>query len=221
MPASPPRPRRAPPDRQRQRVSVDDRLLAAMERLLEQGHSFGALTVEQLTEEAGMARATFYLHFRDKGELVGRLMQRLTTEIVESGGGWFRGGSEVDRRSMHFALHGIIGSFKKHQAIVAAIADTAAFDPKVAKLHEQMVEDLCKVSRRAIAQVRREGRGAPGAPPELADMLTRLIELYCTRFISRYEGRQLTQLVNLFAFICGNTIFAAPAPARTKRSAAE
>ena len=30
-----------------------DRLLAAMERLLEQGHRFAALTVEQLTAEAG------------------------------------------------------------------------------------------------------------------------------------------------------------------------
>ena len=196
--------------RKPERLTIDDRLLAAMERLLERGYPFGSLTVEQLTEEAGMARATFYLHFRDKGELVGRLMRRLTTEIVDSAGGWFRGGSDVDRRSMHFALHGIVGTFKKHQAIVAAITDTAGTDPKVTKLYEQMMAELSKMSRRAITQVQRSGRGQQSAPPGLAEMLTWLIELYCARFISRHKGRQIAKLVDMFAFICGQTIFASP-----------
>lgn len=206
------------------RPSVDDRLLAAMERLLGQGSSFGSLSVEQLAQEAGIARATFYLHFRDKGELVRRLMSRLTSEIIDSAGGWFRGGTAVDRATMQFALHGIVGTFKKHQAILRAITDTAGADPTVAALHAEMMAELSKMSRRAVAQVRREGRAAPGAPAEVADMLTWFIEMYCARFVSDLEGRQLARLVDAFAFICGNAIFApdaaatAPAP-RTARTA--
>lgn len=216
MPAKParrPRTRAAAP----RRVSVEDRLLAAMERLLERGHAFGTLSVEQLAEEAGIARATFYLHFRDKGQLVERLMQRLTTEIVDSAGSWFRGDAEVDRSTMHFALHGIVRTFKKHQAILCAIDDMAGSDPVVAELHAAMMDELTQMSRRAIAKVRREGRAAAGAPTELAEMLTWFVERYCTRFLAKREGRQLAKLVDAFAYICGNAIFAEPPPRRARR----
>jgi AcrR family transcriptional regulator len=49
-------------------------LLEAMERLLSQGQSFSALTVETLASEAGIARATFYLRFKDKSALVASLL---------------------------------------------------------------------------------------------------------------------------------------------------
>ncbi len=191
------------------RCGIEERLLAGIERLLEGGHKFGALTVEQLAKEAGIGRATFYLHFRDKGELVHRLMRRLTTEVVDSAGGWFRGGGDVDRRSLQFALHGIVATFKKHQAVLAAVADTAPFDPAVAEAHAQMMDELCKLSRKAISQVRRDGRGTKAAGQDLADLLTWSLELFCARFISRYEGRQLKSLIDLFAHVCGNAIFAA------------
>ena len=188
-------------------LPVEERLLAAVERLLEGGRPFAAVTVEQLAREAGIGRATFYLHFRDKGELVQRLMRKLATEVRESAGAWFLGG-EVDRRSMHFALHGIVSTFKKHQAVLAAVADTAPFDPAVAEAHAQMMDELCRLSRHAVRRVRRNGRGSAGAGPELADLLTWFIELYCARFIARYEGKRLAALIDLLAHVCGNAIFA-------------
>lgn len=212
MPSRPKRVRKRPAlDLDQDSPRVEDRLLAAIETLLENGQKFGALTVEQLAREAGIGRATFYLHFRDKGELVRRLMRRLTAEVTESAGGWFRGGGEVDRRSMHFALHGIVGTFKKHQAVLAAVTDTAPFDAAVAEAHAQMMDELCKLSRKAISQIRRDGRGSAAAGPELADLLTWFLELYCARFISDYQGKQVHALVELFAHICGNAIFAEPA----------
>lgn len=206
--AQPSRSRRPRASAAPKRASVDDRLLAAMERLIGQGQPFAALTVEQLAEEAGIARATFYLHFRDKGELVRRLMQRLTSEVIDSAGTWFRGDREVDRHTMHFALHGIVRTFKKHQAILCAISATSGTDPEVARLHAEMMDELTRMSRRAIFRVRREGRAAPGAPAELADVLSWFIELYCARFLPDCEGRKLDRLIDTFAFICGNAIFA-------------
>lgn len=213
MPSRPKRIRKRPSlDLDQGSPHVEDRLLAATESLLESGYKFGALTVDQLAREAGIGRATFYLHFRDKGELVRRLMRRLTAEVTESAGGWFRGGGEVDRRSMRFALHGIVGTFKKHQAVLAAVTDMAPFDPAVAEAHAQMMDELCRLSRKAVSQVRRDGRGTPAASPELADLLTWFLELYCARFISGYEGRQVNALIDLFAHICGNAIFDASEP---------
>lgn len=192
------------------RGTVEDRLLAAMERLLEGGQSFRSLSVEQLANEAGIARATFYLHYRDRGALVRALTQRLTGEIIESAGSWFRDGTLVDRGTMHLALHGIVRTFKKHHAILCALADSTSSDPELAALHEAMVEELVAMSRRAIAQVRRAGQAAPGAPVELPELLTTFVEVYCTRHLGRYDARRLGKLVDALAFVCGNAIFANP-----------
>lgn len=191
---------------------IDDRLLAAVERLLADGASFAALTVEQLAREAGIGRATFYLHFKDKGELVQRLMGRLTAEVVANSGGWFREGGEVDRRSMRLALQGIVTTFKRHSAVLAAVADTAPHDAAVAAAHAQMMDELCRLSRKAIAQVRRDGRGTAAATPELADLLTWSIELYCARFIGGYDGKRLDALLDLIVHVCDRAIFSGEAP---------
>jgi TetR/AcrR family transcriptional regulator, ethionamide resistance regulator len=195
-------------DPERPSTAVEERLLLAIERLLGSGTSFAALSVDQLAREAGIGRATFYLHFKDKAQLVHRLMRKLTAEVVDGAGAWFRDGGEVDRRSMHLALHGIVGTFKRHQAVLSAIAATAPSDPAVAEAHTQMMDELCRLSRKAIAQVRRKGQATAAATPELADLLTWSIELYCTRFVSGYDGKRVNALIDLIAHVCGRAIFA-------------
>lgn len=188
--------------------AIEERLLAAMERLLEKGHRFASLSVEQLTEEAGMARATFYLHFRDKGELVARLMEHVTEEIVQSTGVWLRNAEEAHRSEMHQALVGMVGTFKKHQAILAAINDTAPYDKKVAELYRMMGDTICRQSRRSLATVKRRGRSRPGATDDVADVMSWMIVLYCARFVSEREGGGLDRLARSLGYICASTAFA-------------
>jgi AcrR family transcriptional regulator len=203
------------------RPTIEQRLLVAMESLLEKGNGFGSLTVEQLAAEAGMARATFYLHFRDKGELVLRLMGQLTDEIIGSAGVWFGNAENADRRDIERALRGIVGTFKKHHAIVAAINDTAPYDPAVAQLYRDMMDKLCAASRRAIATVKRQGKAHEQATPDVGTILTWAVDLYCARFIGNHEGAELDRLVKSLAHICASAIFAPEAApvgkAKTRR----
>ncbi|KMS75267.1 TetR family transcriptional regulator [Streptomyces leeuwenhoekii] len=54
---------------------------ALVELVLERG--FTALTVEDITERADVARATFYAHFRDKEDLFARVTSDLLAELGE------------------------------------------------------------------------------------------------------------------------------------------
>ncbi|MGW6405087.1 TetR/AcrR family transcriptional regulator [Streptomyces sp. NPDC055134] len=54
---------------------------ALVELVLERG--FTALTVEDITERADVARATFYSHFRDKEDLFARVTSDLLDELAE------------------------------------------------------------------------------------------------------------------------------------------
>ena len=186
---------------------VEERLLAAIERMLSEGQSFASLSIAQLTQEAGIGRATFYLHFKDKGELVQRLMQRLTDEVVLNAGTWFAG-SKVDARSMQLALRGIITTFKRHAAILSAVSDTAAHDDAVAKAHQAMMRQLSALSRSAIASARRQGTAAKHATPDLADLLTLSIEAYCAKYVRKFDDKHLEKLIDNVTHICGRAIFA-------------
>jgi AcrR family transcriptional regulator len=188
--------------------SIEDRLLAAMERLLEQGQRFGELSVEQLAEAAGIARGTFYLHFRDKGELVARLMSQVTEEIIASTGTWMSDADAADTPELRQALVGMVATFKKHQAILAAVNDTAPHDRNVAALYRAMVDRICAQSRVSLDAIRRKGRARPGATDDVAEVLSWMIVMYCARFVGERNGPDLDRLAETLGTISASTAFA-------------
>ncbi len=201
------------------KLTIEERLLAAMERLLENGHRFAALTVEQLTDEAGIARGTFYLHFRDKGELVARLMSQVTEEIIASTGTWLSDAEDARHQVLQQALVGMVETFKKHQAILAAVNDTAPYDQNVASLYRTMVDRICAQSRVSLATIQRKGRSRPGATDDVAEVLSWMIVMYCARFIGERNGAELDRLAESLGYISASTAFADPPAAAAKPAA--
>ncbi|MCX7062476.1 MAG: TetR/AcrR family transcriptional regulator [Nevskia sp.] len=188
--------------------SIEDRLLAAMERLLDQGHRFAALSVEQLTGEAGIARGTFYLHFRDKGELVARLMSQVTEEIIASTGTWMSDAHAARPPELQQALVGMVATFKKHQAILAAVNDTAPYDQTVASLYKTMVDRICAQSRVSLGIIQNKGLSRPGATDDVAEVLSWMIVMYCARFVGERNGPDLARLAESLGYISASTAFA-------------
>ena len=138
MSAATPEPRRRPgrPPRAVSGPRIEARLLAAMERLLAQGTPFAAVSVEALVAEAGIARATFYTHFKDKPALVARWLSRISDDVVASGGEWFEGDGPVSPGQVKTALMGIVAAFGRHQAIFAAVAATSRAKNSISRSKE-------------------------------------------------------------------------------------
>lgn len=203
-----PRPtRRTRAKHETKKPSIEERLLAATERLLGQGQNFGSLTVAQLTKEAGMARATFYLHFKDKGELVARLIDQLTQEMILSFGVWTRNAERAKQADVRVAVEGMIRTFKKHQAIISAVRDTMATDENVSMLYVKMGKTIASLASESISTVARQGSGRKEAGPDIADALTWSIVLWCTHFIGQSDEKELNKTIKVFSVICNSTIF--------------
>lgn len=182
-----------------------------MERLLAQGSPFAAVTVEALVAEAGIARATFYTHFKDKPALVARWLARISDDVVTSGGEWFEGGGPVSATQVRTALVGIVEAFQRHQTIFAAVA----------ALHQEMMTRLCDANRRGVRRAQAQGVAAASADDAMADLLTWLVELYCSRFVAQMDAASRARTVDQLAHVCARAIFADAAPvqgARSKRS---
>lgn len=185
------------------RLAVEDKLQQAMERLLEQGHSFTQVSVEQLAAEADIARATFYLHFRDKGELVARLMSRVTEEVVSA----TRAASPQTRArsELRRMIKAVVDVYRRHYAVMAAIVETAAYDAQVEQLFRQMMDTLIGVNRRLLQQMKQAGQ--PRSPPLVADVVTWAFERSCHQLVRNRKPAQVNALVDALTHVVWNAMY--------------
>src|ERR1700743_4007749 len=77
--------------REQRRAQMEPRLLDATERLMCDGASFTELSVDRLSTEAGISRASFYIYFEDKGHLLRRLAGQVFADLADSADRWWSG----------------------------------------------------------------------------------------------------------------------------------
>jgi AcrR family transcriptional regulator len=112
-------------DRRRTSPATRADLLGAATRLLAAGASVSSLSVDRIVEEAGMSRATFYLHFRDKTELAAALAEdqvawrdTIGAEVLSD--------PRLTREAVHAMLTEIVARWVDNRAVLAAIIEVAA-----------------------------------------------------------------------------------------------
>src|SRR5271169_3221789 len=82
--------------RQQRREQMERRLLDATERLMRDGASYTELSVDRLSTEAGISRASFYIYFEDKGHLLRRLAGQVFADLADTGERWWSVGHRRD-----------------------------------------------------------------------------------------------------------------------------
>src|ERR1700746_2579643 len=98
--------------RQQRREKMERRLLDATERLMRDGASFTELSVDRLSTEAGISRASFYVYFEDKGHLLRRLAGQVFADLADSADRWWRVAWRHDPDDVRAAMDGIIATYR-------------------------------------------------------------------------------------------------------------
>jgi AcrR family transcriptional regulator len=103
-----------------------DGALAAFER-----KGYAATTIDDVVVEANASRATFYLHFKSKSDLVlvmaqtlGRRWRDLYRELTS--------GERLSRKELYDWLDAMAGHYSTNRTTVAALGQAAAVEPEVA-----------------------------------------------------------------------------------------
>jgi AcrR family transcriptional regulator len=143
--------------RDERRAAVERQVLAAVERLLNQGESFTALPIGRIAEEAGMARTTFYGHFRDKPTLLMRVTATTTRELFAGSRAWVRD-DESTLAELDAMLLGVIRGYREHAALLRALTEVAAYEREVAAFWHQTMEVFASLVRERLERDQQAGR---------------------------------------------------------------
>ena len=174
-------------DRRRTGPATRADLLGAATRLLGAGASVSSLSVDRIVDEAGMSRATFYLHFKDKHELVAALAEdqvawrdTIGAEVLSD--------PELTRDDVHAMLSEIVSRWVANRSVLAAIIEVAEYDPAMADTWRTAMLEVAEVAGK---QFRRRWADQPDRPdPEtVAEIFTWMFERSCHQIL-RDPSRQ-------------------------------
>jgi TetR/AcrR family transcriptional regulator, ethionamide resistance regulator len=159
---------------------MERRLLDATERLMSEGASFTELSVDRLSTEAGISRASFYIYFEDKAHLLRRLARQVMGDLADGGQRWWEVAWRHDPDDVRAAMASIITSYRRHQPVLVALNEMAAYDPLVAATYRDLLTDISERLTRVIEDGQADGSIRPGLPAATtANALTWMVERAC------------------------------------------
>lgn len=128
--------------------------------MLAEGESYTEISVERLCTQAGVARSTFYTYYGDKGHLLRELTGELLRELGDVASEWWERGPAISRAELEAVVLRLARTYREHDLLMAAVADTAVYDPEVREVFEGLVNEFIEESQAAL-----------GVPRETAALL--------------------------------------------------
>lgn len=197
--------------RQDRRDAMQQRLLAAAERLVGDGVSFTELSVERLAAEAGISRSTFYVHFQDKTDIVLRLTRTVLTELREVSNTWWAVAEHARPADLHQSLAAVIDVYRRHGAAFTVVAETSAYDADVAQEMRSLMQAIIDDTRAAIERGQAAGVMRAVQPTETATVLTWMVERAGYQMVRRGNPSDDPAIVTTLTDVIWRTLYRAPA----------
>jgi len=182
------------PRRRRSPEEAERAILAAARSFLEE-RPFREMTVEGVMARTGLSRPAFYAYFRDRYDLVTRLLEGIGGLLFALDRRWLAGsadgGGEEAREVLIEALRRGSETFERYGPVLRAIADAASQDSRVEEVYRfGLIERLVGAVAERISRDIKAGV-SPGDldPGETARALVLMTERYLLDAFGRPENR--------------------------------
>jgi len=143
------------------------------------GASITELSVDRLATEAGISRASFYIYFEDKGHLLRRLAGQVFGDLASGAERWWRVARRHNPDDVRAAMAGIIESYRRHQPVLVALNEMAAYDPVTGQTYREL-NAISQRLTRVIEDGQADGTIRRELPPATtASALTWMVERAC------------------------------------------
>ncbi|CAM3077015.1 TetR family transcriptional regulator [Mycobacterium intermedium] len=186
--------RKSQSSRQQRRAEIEQQLLEATERLMGEGFAFTELSVDKLATAAGISRATFYIYFEDKRQLLLQLTRHVFTELAEAAGLWWDVSERRDPDDARRAIRQLLAVYRKHQTVITAVVEVASYDAVVAENYKAIVDSISEGGTAALERGINQGAVTGLRPQETARALTWMVERACQQMV-RYSPPEEDEVI--------------------------
>ncbi len=199
--------------RQQRREQLERRLLDATERLMRDGASFTELSVDRLSGEAGISRASFYIYFEDKGHLLRRLAGQVFADLADRADRWWSVAWRHDPADVRAATAGLVAGYRRHQPVLVALNEMAGYDPLVAATYRNLLTAITGRVTRVIEDGQADGSIRPELPATAtASALTWMVERACHQNLPTAPDSYDAELAEALAQIIWGSLYLAAMP---------
>ncbi|MEU6347005.1 TetR/AcrR family transcriptional regulator [Streptomyces sp. NPDC046977] len=131
-------------------AATRSQVTSTLERLLDSGTAFSDISVQQLLEEAGVSRATFYAHFQSKSDVLVRLTEGLRESLLALARQWDPAAGEdgADRFARFFEE--VIRIHRANQGVLTAVREAASYDSAVSDFYTANLEGFEETTLRTV-----------------------------------------------------------------------
>jgi AcrR family transcriptional regulator len=179
--------------RRRRKPEEAERVILAAGRAFLEEHPFREMTVEGVMVRTGLSRPAFYAYFKDRYDLVTRLLEGVGGLLFALDWHWLSGtadGNDV-RKVLVDALRAGSETFVEYGPVLRAISDAAGYDARVEEVYrggliERLVAAVAaRISRDIVSGVTPQELD----PEQIARALVLMTERYLLDAFGRPESR--------------------------------
>jgi AcrR family transcriptional regulator len=137
--------------RRRSPAEAEREILGSAERFLRE-RPLRELTIDEVMAGTGLSRPAFYVYFRDRHDLVLRLIAVIGAELFEMADRWLKGGD------LRAGVEGVVAVYAEHGPVLRAISDAAVDDPDVEEAYHGLVQRFIDATAEHIRSEQKDGR---------------------------------------------------------------
>jgi TetR/AcrR family transcriptional regulator, ethionamide resistance regulator len=173
------------------------------------GPSYTALSVERIVKEAGISRATFYVYFEDKGDLLRALAEDFVERILVAAAKWWEMPAGASKADLKDAMQAIADAYLPHKVLMAAVVEVSSYDIALRRVFGHLLERVISEVAEHIGSGQEAGWVAPELDPDrTAAWLTWMAERGLYQLVAPAEPDAAERLLDALTDITWNTLYA-------------
>lgn len=146
-------------------------LTNAFEELLHEGVGVHEMTIEAITQKAGMSRSAFYFYFESKHDLLRAAAREVLQDMMFAANTFFDGTLGDPVEELQVGIRNVAAAWRNHAAVMRALSEGSATDPTLRQFLEEFVESFVQPVTRRV----RELQGGAADSAELIANITRAL----------------------------------------------
>jgi TetR/AcrR family transcriptional regulator, ethionamide resistance regulator len=162
------------------------------------------LTIDEIMAGTGLSRPAFYVYFRDRHDLVLRLIQEIGAELFQMADRWLKGGD------LRAGVEGVVAVYAKHGRVLRAISDAAVDDPDVEAAYHGLVHRFIDATAEHIRAEQRDGRSQGMTARRTASALVWMNERYLSMCLGGAKQQRARDVAETLHQIWTRTLYLEP-----------